>query len=95
MINIIAEIWNGNIDPVRSLGENNSELKNLEDITYRKYEKLNKNLNKEQAEMFKIYNDRITEYVCLISKQAFCDGFSLGARITSEALNDADKMVLK
>ena len=45
--------------------------------------------------MFKIYNDRITEYVCLISKQAFCDGFSLGARITSEALNDADKMVLK
>lgn len=93
MTETIAQLWNGTLDPIRYLGKNNPEIKNLEDLMHRNIEKLEEVLTEQQAKIFEAYSECINEYVILIGEQAFCDGFSLGTKILTEALSHVQQIV--
>ena len=86
MTKTIAKIWNGKLDPVRNLGENNPEMKQLGALIQRNLKKLEETLDEHQKELFEKYDACISDYMVVISEQAFCDGFSLGSKIIAEAL---------
>lgn len=43
-------------------------------------------VNDNLKQVVDAYNDCISEYIAEVSEQAFCDGFSLGMKLLSEAL---------
>lgn len=87
MTKTIERLWSGELEPVKYLGTDNSDLRRLEHLAERNFRKLNNSLNENQREDFKKFNDCIEEYIFLMNELAFCDGFSFGAKIVSEALN--------
>jgi len=93
MTTTIAQLWNGTLEPIRHLGKNNSEIKQLEDLIQRNIEKLKPTFNEETKKIFEKYNDCINEYIILLGEQAFCDGFCLGTKISSEAMNGAEQII--
>lgn len=86
MTKTIAQLWNGNLDPIRYLGKNNPEIKQLEKLMQYNLEKLEESLNEKEKEILEKYNDCINEYILAISEQAFCDGYCLGSKMAVEAL---------
>ena len=86
MTKTIAEIWNGNLDPVRYYGVDNHETKLLEALMARHAEKLEKELGEQAKDIFSRYCECVNDYVALMGRQAFCDGFCLGGKIVAEAL---------
>lgn len=86
MKNTIAELWNGNLDPVRYYGVDNHETKLLEELMARHAEKLEKELGEQAKDIFSRYCECVNDYVALMGQQAFCDGFCLDGRIVAEAL---------
>lgn len=93
MTETIAQLWNGTLEPIRYLGKNNKEIKQLEDIIELDIEKLKNILTEQQLKIFEAYSECANEYTVLIAEQAFCDGFSLGAKILTEALSHAQQIV--
>ncbi len=92
MLSTIAELWNGNLEPILHLGENNSELKKTEGIMCRNYQKLEDALNDDLKPLLVKYFDSINDYVIAMSEHAFCDGFSLGSRISAESFLGAENL---
>ena len=93
MSKIISCLWNGQLDPIRYLGKNNSEMKQLEHFMQRNLDALEKVLTEHDKVLFKKYSDCVNEYIVLISEQSFCDGFSIGAKIVTDALTDAERIL--
>lgn len=93
MTHTIAQLWNGNLEPVNYLGRNNPEMKKLESLIQRNFEKLEVNLDEKEKKVFERFNESMNEYVLVCSEQAFCDGFCLGAKIVAEALNGAEQVI--
>lgn len=93
MTKTMAQLWYGNLEPIRYLGKNNTEIKDLERLIERSLEKFDDNLNEKQKETFENYNDCINEYIIATSEQAFCDGFCLAIKIFTEALNGAEEII--
>ncbi len=94
MTKTITELWYGNIEPVGKFGINNEEMKVLEDLMVKCIEKIEKLLSEEQKKIFKTYCDNVNEYVLVATEQAFCDGYCLGTKITTEALVGAEDVAL-
>lgn len=94
MTKTIADLWNGNLEPVENLGINNGEMKDLEDTIGRLIERIEKLLNEEQKKMFEKYCDNVNRYLLVSSEQAFCDGYCLGTKITTEVLMGAEDVAL-
>ena len=93
MTKVIAELFNGNLDPLRYFGKDNVELNKLEILIHRNCENLKENFDEKSIEIFEKYNDCINEYIFLIIEGAFCDGFCLGTKIFVEALTGAEQIV--
>lgn len=81
----ISELWNGKLAPVNDLGVSNPELKELVYLMNCHMEKLEKLSSEEAKEIFEKYNECVNDYNYEMREQAFCLGFSLGAKITAEA----------
>ncbi len=90
MTKTIAQLWNGNLQPIQYSGKNNSEIKKLEHLLNRHLDNIEKTLNEQSKEVFQKYSDCINEYLLVLCEQCFCDGFCIGTKITSEALNNAE-----
>lgn len=90
---IIPQLWNGHLEPIVHSGRYNKELKQLELYMERHLEKLEKILKEEEKLIFEKYSGCVEEYITLISEQSFTDGFSIGTKITVEALNGAEALV--
>ena len=86
MLNLIDEFWYGNIKPAKESGINNQELKNLENLITRNHELLSEQIENRAIERFEKYNDCVKEYISLVEKLAFGKGFSLGLRMSAEAI---------
>ena len=84
-MNIIADLWNGNLAPVKKLGRDDPELQKLIDLIGRNGKRLETLFSKEQLELFGKYNDCTDEYWSLMAEKAFCEGFSFGIRFMAEA----------
>lgn len=93
MTKTIAQLWSGKLNPIEYLGINNKEIKNLENLMQRNLEKLENNLDEKSQEIFEKYNDCINEYISILCEQSFCDGFCLGTKIVTEALNSAEQII--
>ena len=93
MTKTIAQLWNGNLEPVVYSGRNNPEIKKLENLMQRNLEKLEQDIDENSRKIFEKYNDCINQYLIATGEQAFCDGFCLGAKITTEALTGAEQVI--
>ena len=93
MQNTIEQLYMGQIDPQRVLGNGNVELRRIEIIKENNYNKLRDSLDEKTRIILEKYNECVNEYAFTISEQAFCDGFCLGMRILSEAIGGAGRIL--
>ncbi len=93
MNSIISELWYVNLEPIDYLGKFNQEIKELENLMNKNLSNLENTIDKSLLEILGRYTECINEYIIVISEQAFCDGFSIGASIFSEAIQNAKHIV--
>lgn len=93
MKNTITQLYMGQLEPKNVLGNGNIEMRRIELLMERNYNKLKDNLDEETRAILGKYSQCIDEYVVLISEQAFYDGFCLGMRILSEAIGGAEQVL--
>lgn len=93
MVKTIAQIWNGTLVPEADIKEDNPQIKELKILLERNRKHLGQSLNEKEKEIFEKYNDCLKEYVDIFGEQAFCSGFCLGTKITTEALTEQNEMI--
>ena len=81
----IRELWNGNIAPCDSCGENDPEIKELISLMDRNKHALLRIITPQQQDLLEKYSDCSEEYVLRLTEQAFVSGFSLAYKLTMEA----------
>lgn len=82
----ISELWYGNLAPCEHCGAHDREANHLICLLERNREDLCSGLTAAQKEIFQKYLDCSQEYWLRLMELAFCDGFSLGTRLTAESL---------
>ena len=82
----IRELFYGNIFPCEMCGNNNDEIKSLSRKIIESREKLCENFTEEQKELLERYDDISCELHSLFNEEFFVCGFSLGAKLTKEAI---------
>ena len=93
MSKIIEELWYGTLNPHEQFGRSNPQMRRLEALMQDHLQKLSDHLDEEGREALKKYSTCMDEYLIASGEQAFCDGFSVGARIISEAFLGAGKLL--
>lgn len=81
----ITQLWHGSLEPIRHMGNDNLQMHELEELIQRNQKNLKEALSEKEQELLQKYNDCLNEYLFVTSEQVFCDGFSLGTRLTAEA----------
>ena len=90
MNNTLTQLWHGNLIPPRPVGSNDPEIADLEQLMQRNLNKLKDSLTPQQAELLTRYTDVVEEYEIVCDEFVFRTGFSMGARIITEALFNAE-----
>lgn len=85
----IEELWYGNLAPYEKCGAHDPQIKELVRLMRRNREKLTEELNARQCDVLEKYIGCSDEYVCLMTEQAFCEGFRLACRLVAESLTEA------
>lgn len=91
MSKTIEQIWSGNLDPVEFLWKDNRELKRMENTLFRELEGLEKTLDGKQLDIYEKCVDNINRYIYETAKQSFCNGFSIGTRVTAESVVETER----
>lgn len=81
----ISELWNGNLTPSEHFRDHDPELQHLEHLLAQHQSELNAILPAPAQDTFSFYHKCVTDYTTLLTERAFCDGFSLGLKLLSEA----------
>lgn len=84
----ISELWNGTLTPIQHFRGHDPELEHLEHLLTRHRSELNATLPVPAQATLSCYYECVTEYISLLSERAFCNGFSLGLKLLSEAFSD-------
>ena len=87
MMQTIIDLWRGDIAPCEHCGARDAQANELIGLMERNREELCKGLTAAQADVFQKYMDCTEEYWLRLIELAFCDGFCLGSRLATEALN--------
>ena len=87
-MNVIKELWHGNIIPQDDSRNNSPEMKQLMEYMARHHDALLKTMTEEQKEIFEKFHDCWSEYMSLAEATIFEYAFKLGAKLTMEILND-------
>ena len=82
-MNILQELWYGNIRPNEDKVISDEE-KRLMELIARHNEALSYSLKNEDLDVFEKYVDCFTEYASLIEAQAFEIGFRLALKLLKE-----------
>ena len=82
-MNILQELWYGNIRPNEDKVITDEE-KELVDLIARHHETLSSSLNDNDLNVFEKYVDCFTEYASLIEAQAFEIGFKLALKLMKD-----------
>ena len=88
-MNVIKELWHGNIVPQEDSRTNTKEMKELLGYIARHHEDLDKTFTPEQKEIFEKFDDCWSEYMSLAEAAIFEYAFKLGAKLTM-AINAED-----
>ena len=85
-MNVIKELWHGNIIPQEDSRTNSKEMKELLGYIARHHEDLEKSFTNEQKEVFGKFHDCWSEYMRLDEAFIFEYAFKLGMQIAIETL---------
>ena len=83
----IKELFYGNIIPFEK-SISSPEIKSLLKSIFEQREKLASGLNKEQMEMLEGYDNLQAELSSIFNEEFFVDGFTLGAKLIKEVLDN-------
>ena len=86
-MNVIKELWHGNIIPQEDSRTNSKEMKELLGYMARHHEDLEKTFTEEQKEIFDKFHDCWSEYMSLAEAAIFEYAFKLGVQIAIETLH--------
>ena len=87
-MNIINELWYGNIIPQEDSRSNSKEMKELLGYMSKHHDELQKRLNKEQKELFEKFHDCWSEYISLSEAAIFEYAFKLRANLMLNTVKD-------
>ena len=87
-MNVIKELWHGNIVPQDDSRNNSPEMKELMEYMARYHEDLEKTFTDEQKEIFDKFHDCWSEYMSLAEAAIFEYAFKLGMNISRESLKN-------
>ena len=87
-MNILEELWYGNIEPAEYDISSSKEYKELLQLISRNEEKLLTTMTDAQKELFTKYADCVREYQVMAECTLFQNSFRLGARIMLSAIKD-------
>lgn len=87
-MDILEDLYYGNLLPQEKRAKFDDEMKELIGLLNRNEEKLTATLSDEQKETFEKYKDCNREISEICERNAFLNGFRLGARIIIEVVNN-------
>ena len=87
-MNILDELWYGNINPQEQSKENNRAINELLNLMGRNRDRLHDSLTEEQRETLEKYDDCVNEMYGLIESEIFSYAFRLGGRLMLATLQD-------
>lgn len=87
-MDIFEDLFYGNLFPHEKCAKLDDEMKELLGLFNRNEEKLIATLSDEQKETFEKYKDCNQEISEICERNAFLNGFRLGARIIIEVVNN-------
>jgi hypothetical protein len=90
-MNVIKELWHGNIIPQEDSITNSKEMKDLMGYMSRHHDELIESMTDEQKEIFAKFDDCWSEYMSLAEAAIFEYAFKLGMRIAIETLQSENK----
>ena len=85
-MNIIKELWHGNIVPQEDSRTNTKEMKELLGYIARHHDDLLKTMTDEQKEIFEKFDDCWSEYMSLAEAAIFEYAFKFGMQIAIESI---------
>ena len=85
-MNVIKELWHGNIVPQDDSRNNSLEMKELMEYMARHHDDLLKSMTDEQKEIFEKFDDCWSEYMSLAEAAIFEYAFKLGANLILNVL---------
>ena len=88
MMNILDELWYGNINPQEQSKDNNWAISELLNLMGRNQDRLHDSLAEEQRETLEKYDDCVNEMYGLIESEIFSYAFQLGGRLMLANLLD-------
>ena len=91
-MNIINELWHGNIVPQEDSRNNSPEMKELMEYMARHHDDLLKSMTDEQKETFEKFHDCWSEYMSLAEAAIFEYAFKLGANLMLETLKSDESV---
>jgi len=87
-MNVLEELWYGNLDPAEYDVVPNPECKELLRLIARNEEKLLSTMTDAQKELFSRYQDCVREHQAMAECLLFQNSFRLGARIVMEVIKE-------
>lgn len=87
-MNTLEDLYYGNLFPHEKCAKLDDEMKELLGLLNRNEEKLTTTLSDEQKETLEKYKDCNQEISEICEREAFLNGFRLGARIIIESVNE-------
>ena len=85
-MNVIKELWHGNIVPQDDSRNNSTQMKELMEYMARHHDDLLKSMTDEQKEIFEKFDDCWSEYMSLAEAAIFEYAFKLGANLILNVL---------
>lgn len=85
-MNIIKELWHGNVSPQTDSRNKSPEMKELMEYMVRHHDDIIKTMSDEQKEIFEKFDDCWSEYISLSEAAIFEYAFKLGMQMAIETL---------
>ena len=87
-MNVLEEVWYGNLDPAEYDASPSEEYKELLQVIGRNEEKLLANMTDDQKDLFSRYQDCVREFQAMAEFLLFQNSFRLGARMMQEVTEE-------
>ena len=84
-MDIIRELWYGNISPFEQCTRGDKRLKELLPLMARNRDELDEGLTEKQKETLEKFEEALNEMHGIAERDAFSYGLRLGIRLTAEA----------
>ena len=84
-MDIIRELWYGNVAPFEQCTRGDKQMKELLSLMVRNRDELGEGLTKKQKETLEKFEEALNEMHSSAERDAFSYGLRLGIRLTAEA----------